>query len=97
MNYFEEILNYLKMVWTQLAPVFTQGTVAIQPLIAKYPWPALISAFLFFVLFITILRIAGSFIRLLIFPMLLIVLYVMFVSGENIFTTTIPLIENKLK
>lgn len=97
MDALKSFMLYIEQLGVALAPIFTQGTTALDPLVRGNPWIFLIGAFILGMAALTAFRIfSGMLARLLMLPVILIMVYVLFISGSRIFSLIVPLVQDKL-
>lgn len=97
MDALKGFMLYLDQLRIMLAPILTQGTAALDPLIRAYPWPFLFGAFVFGIVALTAFRIlTGMLIRLLLLPVILVAGYMLYSSGSQVVNLVMPLLQNKL-
>lgn len=97
MDALKGFMLYLDQLRAMLAPILTQGTAALDPLVRAYPWPFLFGAFVFGITAMTAFRVmTGMLARLLLLPFILIAGYLLYSSGGQVVNMFTPLLQNKL-
>ena len=96
MDALNSFMLYMSQLRIMLAPVLTQGTAALDPLIKSYPWPFLVAGFILGICAATAFRaLRGIIFRLILVPIVVVLAYIMYKSGAHIFDTVAPLLRAK--
>ena len=96
MDVLKGLMLPLEQFWLMLIPVFTQGTIALNPLVRSYPWIVLFGAFVCGIIAITAFRIlSGVVLKLILLPVILVLGYLLYLSGSQIFNLMLPLVQQK--
>lgn len=96
MDAMSEISLFFDKARVALGPVFTQGVVAIEPLIRSAPWPFLCGAFLLGLVIFTLFRALTSIVaKIIMLPVMAVTGYLIYISASSVFKLVVPLLQHK--